>query len=769
MRVRILGGGPAGLYLSILLKKADPSHDIVVVERNAPDDTFGWGVVFSNETLGNLEEADPESYAEITASFAHWDDIEVRMRGERIVSGGHGFCGIARKRLLQILQDRARSLGVVLDFRRELHDVEAYRAEADLLVGADGLRSAVRTRYEEAFRPSFDLRKSRYIWLGTTQRFPAFTFSFEENEHGLFQIHAYQFDPHHSTMIVETDEESWRRAGLDRASEAESIAYCEKVFALDLEGHRLLPNRSQWVQFTTVRNERWSHENVVLMGDAAHTAHFSIGSGTKMALEDAIALASALGQHPDDVAAALRVYDEEGRPRVGRIQTAAQQSLEWFESARRYHGAFEATQFAFSLLTRSRRITHSNLATRDAGFVAKADRWFADHPGNAGPRGPASGSTTTSIERGATSARADKAPPPMFTPFRLRGLAVVNRVVVSPMCQYSATDGMPDDWHLVHLGSRALGGAGLVMTEMTDISREGRITPGCTGIWSDAQTAAWARIVEFVHRQSPAKMGLQIAHAGRKGSTKRAWEGADEPLDDGNWELIAPSAVPYDVEKGSHTPREMTRADMLEVIEGFVRGATNAVRAGFDLLELHMAHGYLLSSFLTPLSNRRGDAYGGSLENRMRFPLEVLEAVRAAWPDERPLSVRVSATDWVEGAFDGDDAVALARALKARGCDLVDVSTGQTSTLARPVYGRSYQTPFSDRIRNEVGIPTLAVGNIQDFDQINSILLAGRADLCALARPHLFDPYFTLHAAAQQGHAVAWPAPYTSAQPRPRP
>lgn len=758
MRIRILGGGPAGLYLSILLKKADPSHDILVVERNAPDDTFGWGVVFSDETMSNLADADAESYAAITRDFARWDAIDIRVKGQVIRSRGHGFCGIERKRLLQTLQARARALGVELRFRTEIADVDALRDGADLLVGADGLRSVVRARFADAFRPSFDVRKSPYIWLGSTIPFEAFTFCFRENEHGLFQIHAYQFtsspsDRGISTVIVETDEESWRRAGLDRATEAGSIAYCEKVFAEDLHGHPLLGNRSQWIRFTTVRNERWWHENVVLIGDAAHTAHFSIGSGTKMALEDAIALARALAAHPRDLGAALQAYEDERRPLIGRTQTAAQQSLEWFEHARRYYAAFEPMQFAFSLLTRSRRITHANLQIRDAAFVAEADRFYAEKSG-------------VRVEKGR------RAPPPMFTPFRLRKLELENRIVVSPMCQYSAEDGLPDDWHLVHLGSRAIGGAGLVMAEMTDVSPEARITPGCTGIWNDEQVARWTRIVEFVHRWSKARIGLQLGHAGRKGSTKPMWLGMDEPLDDGNWELVAPSPIPYDPSKGSATPREMTRADMDRVIEDFVRCTRNALRAGFDLLEIHAAHGYLLSSFLTPLSNQRTDAYGGSLENRMRFPLEVVEAVRAEWPADKPLSVRISATDWVEGGFSGDDAVAVSRELARRGVDVIDVSTGQTSPRARPVFGRAYQTPFSDRIRNEVGIPTIAVGNIQDWDQANSILLAGRADLIALARPHLWDPYFTLHAAHAQGwDEVRWPPQYglaPQAAPRPK-
>ncbi len=743
MRINILGGGPAGLYLAILLKKRDPSHEIVVLERNAPDDTFGWGVVFSDETLGNLEEADAESFAAIRQAFAYWDAIDIHYRGEVIRSRGHGFCGLSRKRLLGILQERAGALGVALTFHTEVDDVERLR-DCDLFVAADGVNSKVRARYEDVLRPHIDLRKCRYMWLGSPQSFEAFTFSFRENEHGIFQIHAYQFERDTSTVIVECDEASWRNAGLDRASTEESIEYCRRLFAEELGGRPLLENRSRWIQFPTITLERWHFENVVLIGDAAHTAHFSVGSGTKLAMEDSIALADAL-RDPGDLGAALDRYEDERRPWVGKTQKAAQQSLEWFESVRRYWH-FEPTPFAFSLLTRSRRITHENLRVRDAELVERADRWYLEHAGQPLPppgRAPAT---------------------PMFTPFRLRELTLENRVVVSPMCQYSAVDGVPNDWHLVHLGARAVGGAGLVFTEMTDVSAEGRISPGCAGLWNEAQAAAWKRVVDFVHASSSAKIGVQLGHAGRKGSTKALWEGMDEPLDEGNWEVMAPSPIAYG--PGMQVPRAMTRADMERVRDEHVRAAELALAAGFDLIELHFAHGYLLSSFLTPLSNRREDEYGGSLENRMRYPLEVFEAVRAAWPAERPISVRVSATDWVPGGFECDDAVVLARALKARGCDVIDVSTGQTSPLAKPVYGRMYQTPFSERIKHEAGIPTIAVGNITSADQVNTILLAGRADLCALARTHLEDPHFTLRAARELGQDVRYPSQYLLAKPR---
>lgn len=748
MRTNILGGGPAGLYLAILLKKRTPDAEIVVYERNAPDNTFGWGVVFSDETLGNLEAADPEVYAAITESFAYWDSIDTHYQGRCIRSTGHGFCGMSRKKLLQILQARAAELEIDLRFETEVEDIDALR-DCDVLVGADGVNSKTRAHYADRFGVNRDPRRCRYIWLGTRQSFrDAFTFSFRQNEHGIFQIHAYQFDADTSTVIVETDEQSFENAGLDEMSVEDGIAYCEKVFAEELGGHPLLNNHAKWVQFPTYRLDRWHFENVVLIGDSAHTAHFSVGSGTKLAMEDSIALADALLEVEGDVPTKLAAYEESSRVRVGKTQKSAQQSLEWFEDVRRYWG-MSPEQLTFSMLTRSRRITHENLRLRDPALIDQLDRWYLK---SQGLETPAEGETVRT---------------PMFTRFTLRDMTVDNRVVVSPMCQYSATDGVPNDWHLVHLGSRAQGGAGLVFAEMTNISAEGRITPGCTGIWNEAQRDAWKRIVDYMHAHTPAKIAIQLGHAGRKGSTKLLWEGYDQPLDDGNWEVMGPSPIPYDTQ--NQTPRPMTREDMDRVKEQYVRSTQLVLEAGFDMVELHCAHGYLLSSFLTPLSNQRDDEYGGSLENRMRYPLEVFEAVRAAWPEEKPMSVRISATDWVEGGFEGDDAVVFARALKERGCDLVDVSTGQTSPKAQPVYGRCYQTPFADQIRNEVGIPTLTVGNITTADQVNTILLAGRADLCALARPHLKNPYFTKLAAEElEQWDVHYPPQYIAAKPRPR-
>jgi anthraniloyl-CoA monooxygenase len=735
MKIVAVGGGPAALYFGILMKEADPAHEITILERNRLDDTFGFGVVFSDATQNNLAAADAETYDAIAREFFHWDDISIHQRpGHVIRSGGHGFSGVSRKLLLSVLGRRCEALRVCIETGQDVKDVDVYRKRADLLIGADGFNSTVRTRYAEHFKPSMDERPNRFVWLGTTRPFPAFTFYFKRDTHGLWRVHAYQYEPGHSTFIVEATEATWRSAGMDRASEDQTVAFCEALFKKELEGHRLLKNRSLWRSFTTIKNAKWSHENVVLLGDAAHTAHFSVGSGTKLAIEDAIALAGAL-QREHGVPAALAAYEAERRPAVESLQRAAQVSLQWFEDTERYMD-LEPLQFAFNLLTRSLRITHDNLKVRDPQFVEAVDRWFAATP----PPSPV--------------------PPPMFVPFKLRDMVLSNRVVVSPMCQYSAEDGMPDEWHLVHIGSRAIGGAGLVFVEMTDVSREGRISPGCTGMYKPEHVTAWKRIVEFVHANSGAKIAMQLGHAGRKGSTQRMWEGMDEPLPEANWPIISASPLPYFPH--SQVPKEMTRADMDEVKQDFVRAAELSEQAGFDLLELHMAHGYLLASFISPLTNKRTDPYGGSLENRMRFPLEVFDAVRAVWPALKPMSVRISAVDWAPGGMQPADAVEVARLLKAHDCDITDVSAGQTVADAKPQYGRQFQTPFADRIRHEVGIATMAVGNISSYQDVNTILAAGRADLCVLARAHLWDPYWTRHAAYEQGYQLAWPDPYAT-------
>lgn len=732
--IACIGGGPAGLYFGLLMKKANPAHRIRVIERNRPYDTFGWGVVFSDATLENLRNADAPTHDEIVSSFAHWDDIEVHFKGHVMRSGGHGFSGMARKHLLNVLQRRAEELGVELEFEREVLDVSAYR-DCDLIVASDGINSRIRTAYAERFQPDLDVRKCRFVWLGTTLPLDAFTFVFVETAHGWFTVHAYRFDERTSTWIVECREETWLAHGLDKAGTQETIAFCEDLFAPYLRGHRLMANSAHlrgrdWIHFTRVSSANWTFENIVLLGDAAHSAHFSVGSGTKLAMEDAIALQRALCEEPSREGALAR-YESERRVEVLRLQNAARNSTEWFENVARY-ATLPPEQFVYSLLTRSQRISHENLRLRDTSYVERIERWLA---------------------------RGSKPVPPMLTPFRLRSLELRNRVVVSPMDMYSAVDGMPSDFHLVHLGARAMGGAALVYTEMTCVSPEGRITPGCTGMYKPEHLSGWKRIVDFIHEWTPAKICLQLGHSGPKGSTQLMWQAMDEPLPDGNWPVMGPSPVPYGPQ--NQTPAEMSRDDMQRVLAEFVRAAQMGADAGFDMLEVHCAHGYLLSSFITPLQNKRSDRYGGCLENRLRYPLEVFRAVRDVWPQERPMSVRISATDWVKGGTTADDAVEIARAFKDAGADLIDVSTGQTSRESKPVYGRMFQTPYADRIRNEVGIATMAVGNIYEPDHVNSIIAAGRADLCALGRPHLADPNWTLHAAATLGYtAMEWPVQY---------
>ena len=758
MRIAVIGGGPGGLYFAALAKQLGADHEITVWERNAADDTFGFGVVFSDETLGGIEHADEWVHAQMQREFARWDDIDVHFRGQVLTSGGHGFAAMSRKRLLQILQERCGNLDVDLRFSTTAPDVAELAAAHDLVIACDGVNSAVRTRYAETFRPSLDARRCKYMWLGTDLVFDAFKFYVRETPHGVMQIHGYPYDACNSTFIIEMNDAVWQRAGFDAfadqalapgESDEKSVRLVRELFDDVLADHHLEVNNSKWINFTTVRNECWSHENVVLLGDAAHTAHFSIGSGTKLAMEDALALAACLHEQAD-VARALAAYELERRPVVLSTQRAAQASLEWFENLGQYVDQ-EPLQFAFNIITRSRRVTYDNLRLRDPEFVASVDAWFAQHE----------------RERGFGTGEVR---PPMFQPFRLRGMELVNRVVVSPMDMYRATDGLPLDFHLVHLGGKALGGAGLVMTEMVCVSPTGRITPGCTGIWTDEQTAQWQRVVDFVHTESHAKIGLQVGHSGRKGSTKLMWEGIDDPLPSGNWPVVGPSAIAYR-EGINQVPRELTHAELDAIREEFVAATRRGIDAGFDLLELHCAHGYLLSSFISPITNHRTDEYGGSAANRMRYPLEVFEAMRAVWPQDRPMSVRISATDWMPDGVSAEDAVEIARAFAAAGADVIDVSTGQVCAEEKPAFGRSYQTPFADRIRNEARVATMAVGVISSYDDVNSILLAGRADLCLLGRAHLYDPNWTLHAAAEQGYsgpAAEWPDPWKAGSRRPQ-
>ena len=755
MKIAIIGGGPGGLYLASLMKQLDRAHEVTVWERNAPDDTFGFGVVFSDETLGGIENADTAFAGAMARRFARWTDIDIHYRGERHTVGGQGFAAMGRKDMLHLLQERCRELGVTLRFSTAAPGVEELRASHDLVVAADGVNSQARAAHADVFRPSLDQRRNKYMWLGTDLVFEAFQFFVKQTPWGTMQVHGYPYSEQGSTFIVEMHEDVWRAAGFDAtadtqlppgASDEYAVARLRELFAEELAGHQVYANNSKWLSFTTVRNERWHDRNLVLLGDAAHTAHFSIGSGTKLAMEDALALAACLHEH-EQVDAALSAYEAERRPVVESTQRAAQASLEWFENIGRYADQ-EPTQFCFNLLTRSRRITYANLRTRDQEFADRVDAAFAD---------------AQSLET---------VVPAMFQPFRVGAMELKNRVIVSAMDMYSAVEGVPGDFHLVHLGSKAMGGAGLVMTEMVCVSPQARITPGCTGLWSDEQRDSWTRIVAFVHEQSTARIGLQLGHSGRKGSTRVMWEGMDEALPQDNWPLVGPSALPYG--PGMQTPKEATRADLDQVRADFVAAAHRGAQAGFDLLELHCAHGYLLSSFLSPIANHRTDEYGGSLENRLRFPLEVFDAVRAAWPGDRPVIVRISATDWVPDGNTEQDAVEIARAFIAHGADAIDVSSGQVAKHERPAYGRSYQTPFADRIRHEVaagtGTAVIAVGAIASYDDVNSILLAGRADLCALGRTHLYDPQWTLHAAAEQeyqGAAAGWPLQYSAGRRKP--
>lgn len=740
MKIAVLGAGPAGLYFAISMKLRDAAHDITVYERNKADDTFGWGVVLSDETLDNLAENDAKSAAAIREHFAYWDDIAVIHKGVRTVSTGHGFCGIGRKKLLMLLQERARELDIKLEFQSDIADPRPFMESHDLVIAADGLNSRSRAAFADHFEPDIDTRKCKFVWLGTHQKFDdAFTFIFEKTEHGWVWAHAYQFDPDTATFIVECSQDTWDRFGFGSMSQQESIAVCERIFEKHLGGHALMTNAnhirgSAWINFPRVLCERWSFQNLALMGDAAASAHFSIGSGTKLALESAIAMAYYVQSEPT-LEKAFAKYEDARRTEVLKLQSAARNSLEWFEDVERYLG-LDPVQFNYSLLTRSQRISHENLRLRDEKWLGSAEEWFQNQAGSASHR------------------------PPMLAPFKLRGMELKNRIVVSPMAQYKAVDGTPTDWHFVHYAERAKGGAGLLYIEMTCVSPEGRITPGCPGFYKPEHEAAWKRLVDFVHAETDAKICAQIGHAGPKGSTQVGWEDADAPLKDGNWPLLAASEVAWSPE--NQVPKAMDRADMDLVREQFVASAQMAERCGFDMLELHFAHGYLLSSFISPLTNKRTDDYGGSLENRMRYPLEIFHAVRAVWPDDKPISVRISANDWVgDEGVTPEEAVRIAKILQGAGVDICDVSAGQTSKRAKPVYGRMFQTPFSDRIRNETGMATMAVGNIFEPDHVNSILMAGRADLVCLARPHLADPYWTLHAAASLGdRQVKWPDPY---------
>jgi len=751
MQIVCVGGGPGGLYLSRLVKRALPEARVQVFERNAPDDTFGFGVVFSDASLTKIAEDDPETYERITSNFAHWDDIDTFFKGEMRRSSGHGFCGLSRRRLLSILAEGCREVGVELHFNSPLseEEIRAHAQQADLLIGCDGVNSRVRELYAEALQPRLQEGATRFTWLGTTKRFPAFTFYFKRNEHGLWRVHAYNYEDGLSTFIVETTEASWRSAGLEQASEEETARYCEALFATELEGHPLLTNRSIWRTFPMVSMRRWSHENVVLLGDAAHTAHFSIGSGTKLAIESASSLAEALIRSPEDIPSALQSYELERRPIVTSLQRAALVSQRWFEETERYFDHLDIDTFNVSMLTRSLRVTHSDLQLRDPLFIQALDERFERQAFEA-----------AGLPRPAPQPDG-KPTPPMFTPYKVRDLLLSNRVVLSPMCQYKAQGGLIGAWHTAHYGARAIGGAGLLVTEMTAISEAGRITHGCAGLYTDEHEEAWRGLLAWIHEDSDAKVALQLGHAGRKASTKLMWDGMDQPLEAGEapWPISSASPIPY--YPHSPLPSALTHAQMEDIKSDYVRCAERAIRAGFDMLELHCAHGYLLASFISPLTNHREDEYGGDATQRARFPLEIFRALRAVWPEGRPMSVRLSCTDWEEGGLSGEDFLTVTRLFLEAGCDLINTSTGQTTPSARPEYGRLYQAPYSERARLELKAKTMVAGGISSFGDVNSLLIAGRADLCLIGRAHLFDPYWTRHAAFEQGYAQRWPRPYS--------
>ena len=749
MKINILGGGPGGLYFALLMKKEYPDYDIHIFERGPRDATWGFGVVFSDDTMNGFLQYDAPSFKRIVDNFAYWNTIETIIETDKgdkkIVSGGHGFAGMSRLKLLNIFHDRCEELGVNLHFETDITNVDDIM-DADLIVGADGLSSLIRDKYQKEFGTEIDMRPNHFCWLGTTKPLDAFTFVFRKTEHGWFWVHAYQFETGRATWLIETTDETWKKAGLDKMSEDESAAYMQQVFAKDLGEHKLLTNRSVWRTFPVVKNKKWHHDNIIILGDCAHTAHFSIGSGTKMAMEDAIALYESFKKH-GEVKKALPAYDDDRRETTEILQHTAGVSLAWFENAERYLNNFEPEQIEFSMITRSKKVTYDNLALRDEDYIARITKWFAEDT-----------KKTTGLD-------IDSKNPvvPIFQPFKIGKMQVANRITLSPMCQYSAQDGLPNEWHYVHYSSRAVGGAGLMLTEMICISPEARITPGCAGIYTTEQAAEWKKISSFVHKNSQAKLCAQIGHAGRKGATKLAWDGIDQPLESGAWDIISASPIPY--LENSVTPREATREDMDKVINDFVQATKYADEADFDMIEVHMAHGYLLSSFVSPVTNQRTDEYGGDVQARMKFPLECLQAARKAWPADKPISVRISACDWVGGGLSEADMLEVARLLKANGADVINVSTGQVTKAEQPLYGRMFQAPFADQVRNEVGIPTIVAGNISTVDQANTLVASGRTDFVAFARPLLTNPNLILEAAAKYGYNdQLWPKQYAAAK-----
>ncbi|WP_162128431.1 oxidoreductase [Flavobacterium phycosphaerae] len=733
MKIAVIGGGPGGLYFSILTKKAMPDCQIDIYERNKPDDSFGFGVVFSDETLGEFLKRDMQSYELIRSQFAYWDDIIVARDGQAVSIAGNGFCGCSRKTLLQLLQQRCREEGVNLHFEQNIDDLSPYK-DADIILAADGIGSLIRTRYEKEFGTTIALKKNRFVWLGSTKPLDAFTYFFRTTPHGTIVAHTYQYEAGMSTWIFECSEDTWQKHGFEVTNEADTMAKIAEIFKEELDGHPLISNKSHWRQFPHVTNKNWYHDNIVLLGDAKATAHYSIGSGTKLAMDCAIGLSDAVIAHPNDVQAAFAQYDKTRRNTVEMIQHAALVSLDWFENMDR-NNQHPFYQFAFGCMTRAKKVTYENLRLRDKSFTDKVLTEF------------------NTLQKSATTEI-----PAAFTKFRLREMELENRIVMSPMGQYSAEHGNITPWHLVHYGSRATGGVGLIVTEMTAVAETGRITLGCAGIYTQEQVIKWKDITAFIHQNSRAKIGIQLGHSGRKGGVKKPWEGTNEPIDL-PWDLLSASPIAFNDKLP--IPREMNTADMETIVSQFVQATKHADEAGFDLIELQAHHGFLLASFLSPLTNIRTDEFGGSIANRLKFPLTVFSAMRKVFPQHKPMSVRISASDWAENGISEEEVITIATAFKEAGADIINVSTGNTVEHQKPQVGRMWQTPFADAVRNTVHIPTITTGYIQDIDQINTIILNGRADLVALGRPLLADANFVRNAQAyEQVEAADIPKPY---------
>lgn len=733
MKIAVIGGGPGGLYFSILTKKAIPDCQIDVYERNKPDDSFGFGVVFSDETLGEFLKRDMQSYELIRSQFAYWDDIIVARDGQQVSISGNGFCGCSRKTLLKLLHQRCREEGVNLHFEQNIEDISRYQ-DADIILAADGIGSGIRTQYEKEFGTKITLKKNRFVWLGSTKPLDAFTYFFRTTPYGTFVAHTYQYEAGMSTWIFECSDETWQKFNFEITNEEDTIAKIGEIFKDELDGHPLISNKSHWRQFPHVTNQNWYHDNIVLLGDAKATAHYSIGSGTKLAMDCAIGLSDAVIANQNDVQAAFRQYDATRRNTVEMIQYAALVSLDWFENMDR-NAQHPFYQFAFGCMTRSKKVTFENLQIRDKSFTDKVLNEFNDNRNSNNKNQPAA-----------------------FSRFELRNLELQNRIVMTPMGQYLAENGLVSDWHFQHYTSRAIGGLGLILTEMTAVSETGRITLGCAGIYNQDQLNAWKRINDFIHKHTSTKIGIQLGHSGRKGAVKKPWEAPTEPIDQ-PWELISASPVPFNSKLAA--PKEMTVADMDLITTQFVKAAENANEAGFDLIELQAHHGFLLASFLSPLTNIRSDEFGGTIENRLKFPLRVFNEMRSVFPKEKPMSVRISASDWAENGITEEDVFAIAVAFKNAGADIINVSTGNTVENQKPQFGRMWQTPFADAVRNTVHIPTITAGYIQDIDQINTIILNGRADLVALGRPLLLDPGFVRNAQAyEQYQSDDIPNPY---------